>query len=396
MSSIYGPPVPAGSAEEPPRPPSAGPGGPGRWRRDGERAGRAGRLPHHRRGLVLTVAGVALAVAAGGTAWGLHVTQATPHKSARGASAIAAMVAPGVADIVCTLGYQHAISAGTGLVLTPSGEVLTNNHVVEGATSIKVTDVGNGRTYPASVAGYDLGGDVAVLHLRGASGLRTLSVGSAPEVTVGEKVIALGNAGGRGGTPAVVTGRVTGLGESITATDQSSGTPEQLTGLIRANAALQPGDSGGPLVTTAGQVIGLDTAGSAVFQFQPVTEAFAIPVGRAAAIAARIEGLRSSAAVHIGATGFLGVQLRLEGVAGSTPATEAAVTGILAGSPAARAGMTAGDVIVSVNGQPVSSPSSVQALLGTRHPGDKVSISWDDRAGHAHTATLVLATGPAG
>ena len=179
-------------------------------------------------------------------------------------SQIASTVDPGLVDIVSTLGYQNGAAAGTGMVLTSTGEVLTNNHVIDGATSIKqARDVGNGRTYTAKVVGYDKSKDIAVLqHWRAPPGSRTVTLSSSSPQT-GQKVVALGNALGKGGTPSVVTGRITGLGQSITASDESAGNAEQLTGLIAHNAGIQPGDSaGGPLVNTYGQVIGMDTAAS--------------------------------------------------------------------------------------------------------------------------------------
>jgi len=171
--------------------------------------------------------------------------------------------------VTATLGYRDAISAGTGMVLTTSGWVITNNHVIEGATSTTVTDVGNHRTYQAAVVGYDHGQDIAVLQLAATSGLETVSLSTSSAVSVGEKVLALGNAQGQGGTPAAATGVVTALGQSIIATDQFAGISEQLTGLIQTDVELQPGDSGGPLVSPAGQVIGMNTAGSSQFQISP-------------------------------------------------------------------------------------------------------------------------------
>ena len=132
--------------------------------------------------------------------------------------------------------------------------------MIEGATSVTVTDVGNHRTYAAAVVGYDQGQGIAVLQLAAASGLKTVSLSTASAVTAGEKVLALGNAQGQGGTPAAATGTITALGQSITATDQAAGISEQLTGLIQTSAPLQPGDSGGPLVSPAGWVIGMNTA----------------------------------------------------------------------------------------------------------------------------------------
>ncbi len=383
MSTIYGPPVP-GSAEEP-----GGEGGV--WPEPGGPV----RRQRHRRALAITAACVVLVLAAAlGTALALRATP-TAHKPASRTAAVAAAVDPGLVDVVSTLGYQSAISEGTGLVLTSSGEVLTNNHVIDGATSVKVTDVGNGRTYPATVVGYDQAGDIAVLQAQGASGLKTVTLGISSKVTVGEAVIALGNAEGKGGIPAVATGQVTGLNESITATDEAEHTSEQLTGLIGTNVALQSGDSGGPLVTTTGTVIGMDTAASSAYQFQSgAAEAFAIPIGRAASVAGQIEAGRASQTVHIGATGFLGVQAALY-VVPFTSRTWAVVVGVMPGLPAARAGLAPGDVIVSINGHAVASPSGVQALLEPYHPGDQVSISWQDPSGQAHTATVDLATGPA-
>ena len=122
------------------------------------------------------------------------------------------------------LGLQQAESAGTGLVLTPSGEILTNNHVIKGATAIKVRDIGNGHTYPAKVVGYDQSRDIAVIQLVGASGLQTAALGDSSTVKAGDKVVALGNALGKGGTPSVAVGHVAGLGASIMASDAGAGT----------------------------------------------------------------------------------------------------------------------------------------------------------------------------
>ena len=191
---------------------------------------------------------------------GLAATDATAA-TALTTSQIAAKVDPGLVDVVTTIGYQGGKAAGTGMVLTPTGEVLTNNHVIDGATSIKATDVGNGRTYVAKVVGYDKAHDVAVLQLQNASGLQTVTLSSAAPQS-GQKVVALGNALGKGGTPSVVSGRINGLNQSITASDEGAGNAEQLTGMIGHNAPIQPGDSGGALVNTEGEVIGMNTAAS--------------------------------------------------------------------------------------------------------------------------------------
>ena len=274
---------------------------------------------NHKRGLILTGA-VALAAGAatGGLIGSMHgVTASTMTAASRSplsASQIAQRVDPALVDVVSTLGNQGASAAGTGIVLTSNGTVLTNNHVIRGATSIKVTDVGNGRTYTAKVVGYDASKDVAVIQLQNASGLTTANLGDSSSVQTGDAVTALGNAGGKGGTPSVATGAVTALNQGITASDEGSGAnSEQLTGLIETNADIQPGDSGGALVNSYGQVIGMNTAASSGTQFQSesgqsAAQAYAIPIDNAETIAKQVEAGQGSSTVHIGATAFLGIE----------------------------------------------------------------------------------------
>jgi S1-C subfamily serine protease len=339
---------------------------------------------------------VALAVGAG-SAWAATASGSTA--TALTTSQIVSKTDPAVVDVVSTLG-QNGTAAGTGIVLTSSGEVLTNNHVINGATSIKVSDVGNGQTYTASVVGYDASHDIAVIQLQGASGLQTANLGNSSSVTVGSKVVAIGNAGGQGGTPSVATGTVTGLNQSITATDAASGTAEQLSGLIRTNAAIQAGDSGGPLTNASGQVIGIDTAassGSVQLNSSTATQAFTIPINEAVSIARQIEAGTSSATVHIGSTALLGVEIASASQQLGNPAAGGAqVAGVQPGSAAAGAGLTSGDVITAVGGHRVSSASDVRSALSRYHPGDKISITWTDQAGQSHSATAVLGSGPAG
>jgi S1-C subfamily serine protease len=311
-------------------------------------------------------------------------------------SQITAKVSPGLVDVVSTLGYQQAQGAGTGLVLTSSGEVLTNNHVIDGATSISVTDIGNGRTYRASVVGYDQHHDIAVLQLHGAAGLQTVDLGDSSTAATGQRVVALGNAGGKGGAPSVVTGRIVGTNASIGAADQLAGTVEQLHGLISHNAGIQPGDSGGPLVNRSGQVIGIDTAGGQSPSGQ--TQGFAIPINQASSIARQVEAGTASATVHIGPTGLMGVQIMQANAAaanGVPAGSGAAVADILPGSPAANAGLQAGDVIVSVNGHRVTSPEGLQSALEPHHPGDRITVGWTTQSGQTQSGTLTLTTGPA-
>jgi S1-C subfamily serine protease len=406
MTTIYDPPVAAEPDQTPPYTPwpgSAGPGGPGGppgyggW---GQGPGKPARRFRHPAMLAATALvfglGSFFAVKASGIATGNTVLTT---------SQIAAQTDPGLVDINTTLGLQGAAAAGTGQVLTSNGLVLTNNHVIDGATSIRVTDIGNGQTYTAKVVGYDQHKDIAVIQLQGASGLQTVNMGNSSSATTGQKVVALGNALGKGGTPSVAVGHITGLDSSITASDSSAGTSEHLNGLIHHDAPIQPGDSGGPLVNTAGQVVGINTAasGSTGFQFQTgqnsgQTQAFAIPINEALTIASQIEAGQASSTVHIGATGLLGVEVMSASDAaanGIQAGSGAVIAGTVSGTPAAQAGLTQGDVITSAGGQRVNSPEALQAALEQHHPGDSVTIGWTDQSGQAHTATVTLANGPA-
>lgn len=307
---------------------------------------------------------------------------------------VAASAANALVDIDTTLSYQNGEAAGTGIVLTPDGFVLTNNHVISGATSISATDIGNGQKYNATVIGYDRTHDVAVIKLQGASGLKTATLGNSGKVSVGEPVVGLGNAGGVGGPPSSAAGQVTDLNQSIKAQDESNGTTEQLTGLIETNCNIQPGDSGGALINASGQVVGMNTAASTGFSFETQgNQGFAIPINQALSIANQIRDGKASSTIHIGATAFLGVEVDVSSQAAGT--TGAVVSRSLPGGAAAAAGITNGSVITSLGGASVDSPSTLTNLIGRYHPGDRVSISWTDPSGQDHTSTVTLANGPA-
>lgn len=402
MSTSYGQQAPA-APEQPgtdwPWPGAGGPPGPPELPGYGG-GGQGPRYPVRRhRGKMLLVLVLLLGLIA---FWGTHTAGTQAAGPGPDTSALAAKVAPGLVDVVSTLGFQESKAAGTGMVLTPNGEVLTNNHVIEDSTSVQVVDIGNGRIYRASVVGYDRTHDVAVLQLRRASGLSTVTLGNSASLSIGQQVVALGNAGGRGGRPSVVAGRITGLDESIAASDASASTTERLTGLIHHNAAIQPGDSGGPLVNNAGHVIGMNTAASSGFKFangRGRTQAFAIPINDALAIARQIQAGISSATVHIGGTGFLGVSLldaKSAALGGIAPGSGAAIGRVLPGTPAARAGISGGDVIVSVAGHRITSPETLQAQLERHHPGDRVRIGWQLSSGRSLSSTVTLTAGPAG
>ena len=368
---------------------------------------------HRRRLLIMT--GVAIVFFAWGIAGGLVVSMNSTAATPRGASKpvlstsqIASRTDPGLANVVSTDSYQQAAAAGTGIVLTSTGEVLTNNHVIEGATAVKVTDIGNGKSYTATVAGYDATQDMAVLQLQGASGLTAASLGDSATVQTGDRVVALGNAGGKGGTPSAAAGRVTALDQSITASDELSGVGEQLTGLIESDTDIKPGDSGGPLANSHGQVIGMDTAASSGYQFQshsgqPAEQAYSIPIEEALSIAEQIEAGTTSADVHIGATAFLGLEIAPSSGSSGTGfgapnqggASGVTIARTVSGSPTANAGLAAGDTIIAVGGRSISTAKDITQALVPYHPGDKISLTWVDQYDRSHTTTLTLTSGPA-
>ena len=166
-------------------------------------AGRSERL------LGLAVA-VVLLVSVGAGVLIAHELRAGSHRATApggGGSPVTAAVERALVDIGVSFGYDGSAGAASGIVVSPDGEVLTNNHVIDGATAITATDVGNGRTYKATVVGYAPGLDLAVLQLQGASGLATVKTGGSSKLVVGEAVLGIGNAGGAGGTPEVVRAR---------------------------------------------------------------------------------------------------------------------------------------------------------------------------------------------
>ena len=320
------------------------------------------------------------------------------------ARALAQKVDPGIVDITSQLKYSQATAEGTGMVISPGGLVLTNNHVIDQATSVSATLVLSGKSYTAHVVGYDSTDDVALLQLEGASGLKTVNLGDSGKVKVGDAVLALGNAGGRGGAPSTAQGTINGLNRTIQASDNGSDSqsPETLHGMLETNAPIQEGDSGGPLVNSAGKVIGMDTAANTASSFQQNTTGttgFAIPVNHAIAITNQIAAGHASGTVHIGLAGFIGINVGdasagctdgFGGGLGSPVASGALVCQVFPGTPAGTAGLVNGDVITSINGQSVGNAKGLTSLMAGDHPGDRLSINYVDADGGRHSTTVTL------
>src|SRR6478752_5547234 len=261
----------------------------------------------------------------------------------------------GIVNVYTTLGFEQGRAAGTGMIISRSGEVLTNNHVIRGATKFKVVDVTTHHRYSATVAGYSVSRDIAVLQLAHASGLRTVKRGGAIPLHVGMRVIARGNAQGRGGPPKTARGRIIALHQQIFAEDES-GDSETLNNVIATNAPVVPGYSGGPLENSQNRVLGIVTA-------------------------------KSSSIVHVGPTAFLGVVV--EDAPGG-----AKITSLLPGKPADEAGLAKGDVITSLDGATISSSADVRQTVLTLVPGKAVAIGWKDTNGIAQTGTITPISGP--
>ena len=392
------------------------------------RPGRGGRFL-----IYLTVAALAAGIGAGVTVALNHRGAAPaagissggipgPHDNAVGsgsssaplnAAAVAKKVRPGLVDITSTLKYDSETAEGTGMIISSSGLVLTNNHVIDAATAVRVTLVGTGSTYPARIVGYDATDDVALLQLQGVSGLPTETFGNSSQVSLGSPVLALGNADGRGGAKAV-QGIINALNRSIQASDQGSGGTEDLNHMLQTDARIQQGDSGGALANNAGQVIGMitaaNTSGSGQLGSSGGTLGYAIPINSALAIAKQIASGQRSATVYIGLPGFLGVEVAVssssnpqqqaadeeeQGGGGLAPgdgsscqatnqqaggvpqhiapaSSGALVLGVLCGTPASSQGLAPGDVILSVEGQAITTPDSLTNVTALYHPGDVV------------------------
>jgi serine protease Do len=305
-------------------------------------------------------------------------------------SSAVAMVEPAVVRIDTVINYQHAIGAGTGVIIDPAGVILTNYHVVQGADTITATALG--LPYPADLVGYDRGNDVAVLQLRGtAGGLPAALLGDSSTLAVGDPVVALGNARGSGSPLTNESGTVAGFGRTISAQDELTGSSTQMTGLIEVAAPVRAGDSGGPLVNSAGQVVGITTAATVTFRMGPGGEGFAIPINDVMPIVNQIRSRTPSDTVHVGPPTLLGV-----GVSGGDQDQDlpgVLLREVLNGGPAQQAGLQNGDVLLSIDGAQLNSATALTDVLDRHYPGDVVDLVWMDRGGQQRTGKATLSSG---
>jgi len=288
-------------------------------------------------------------------------------------------VQPAVVAIRTT--STRGAGAGTGMIITPDGEVLTNAHVVQGASRIEVTLEGEVAARQADLVGADSLADLALLRIRGASQLRTVELGESAPLRVGDEVVAIGNALALPGGPTVTTGIVSAKDRSI----------DQLEGLIQTDAAINPGNSGGPLVDAAGRVIGINTAvlrGGA-----SAAEGIGLAIAMDTAIPV-IDDLRKGGAVAL-SKAFLGVSTQdltdaVRDRIATTATSGAVISELVPNAPAAAADLRRFDVITRIDSTDIRSSAAVVTEVRRHQPGDRVAVQLY-RGGDRITVNVTLA-----
>ncbi|MEI8268357.1 MAG: trypsin-like peptidase domain-containing protein [Acidimicrobiaceae bacterium] len=269
---------------------------------------------------------------------------------------------------------------GTGMIISSNGLVMTNNHVIAAATfggSITVTRSGSTKKLPATLIGTNPINDVALIRINNISGLPAVSFGNSKKLSVGDAVVAIGNALGlAAGTPTVTTGIVSALGRTVTAS--SSMSTETLNDMIQTDAAINPGNSGGPLLDASGNVIGMNTAvaGTLADGSSAQNIGFAIP---AATIQSLLKSLLAGQTV-VNHGAYMGIEMEsltpsLQQQYGFSVASGAVIMSVISGTPAASAGLLQGDIIVGINGTTIGGGADVQQVISSHHPGDVITIS---------------------
>ncbi|PUA79405.1 S1C family serine protease [Nocardioides currus] len=292
----------------------------------------------------------------------------------------------GIVQISTVVDFDAGEAAGTGIVLDATADgggalVVTNHHVVEGATNIEVTDPVTGETATAEVLGFDAVKDVAVLRVDSTS-LSAVDTDTAG-VDVGDAVVAVGDAGGDGGSLTAAAGTVTALRQRIDVTEDD-GSVATLRRLIEVDSDIIPGDSGGALLAADGDVVGMNVAASSG---SIGIDGYVIPMRRVLTVVDAVLAGDAGGTVTLGYSAFLGVGL-------STSGGAATIGNVVAGSPAADAGLAAGDTVTALDGTAVTSPARLRRLVRRHQPGEQVDVTWRDTAGTSHSATVGLDRAP--
>lgn len=287
---------------------------------------------------------------------------------------VANRLAPAVVSIIVE-GRSMSASAGTGMIITADGYILTNKHVIDDARSITVITDNNDTYENVKLIGTDPVDDVAILKISNAENLPTVTLGDSKSIIIGQQVIAIGNALGQYQNT-ITSGIISGLGRSLTAYSSDYSMSEQLSDMIQTDAAINAGNSGGPLVNAAGEVIGINTAVSA----EGSNLGFAIPISSVKGIIKSVieKGhiARSYAGVrYLNITPDVAAEYDLPVTSGAYLFTDSSSTpAVIEDSPAARAGLESGDIITKVNGISIGRSGSLSSLLGEYAPGDTVQL----------------------
>jgi S1-C subfamily serine protease len=302
------------------------------------------------------------------------------------AEAVARRVGPAVVDLEVSLaGGGHA--SATGMVLTAAGEVVTSNHSIAQATAITARIGGAGRMYAATVVGYDVTDDVAVLALTGASGLATLEPADASALADGVPVVVIGSVAGVRDVPIPLTGAVSALDRTVTAG------AETLEGMVEVDVSTRASDSGGPVADVGAKVVAMTTTapGGGRFREQTTDEVtFAIPIDDVLAVVDRVDAGQSTQMVHVGPTAALGVTVRPTAPDGGAGAY---VVSVQRDGPAARAGISVGTIVVSIDDTTIPTTDVLDATLNHYRPGDLVRVGWVGRDGLFRARDVRLGSG---
>lgn len=302
---------------------------------------------------------------------------------------VANRLAPAVVSILVE-GRSSSVSAGTGMIITSDGYILTNKHVVDGARSITIITDNNDTYENVKLVGTDPTNDVAILKVN-AKDLPIVTLGDSKTIIIGQQVIAIGNALGQYQNT-ITSGIISGLGRSLTAYSSDYSMSEELSDMIQTDAAINAGNSGGPLVNAAGEVIGINTAVSS----EGSNLGFAIPISSVKGLIKSVieEGrvTRSYAGVrYFNITPDIAIEYDLPVTSGAYLFTDSSESAVIEGSPAADAGLETGDIITKVNGISIGRSGSFSSLLGEYAPGDTVQLEIL-RDGETKTLKLTLGT----
>lgn len=309
-------------------------------------------------------------------------------------SQVASKVAPSVVSISTSVqsarGRVVGQGAGTGVIVGKEGYVMTNNHVIDGASTVAVTTTSGDIYENVKVIGSDPLNDIAFLKIDKPKDLQPATLGDSSTLKIGQNVVAIGNSLGEYNNT-VTSGIVSGLNRPVSAASEDGSSSESLAGLIQTDAAINPGNSGGPLVNRAGQVIGINTAVASDAQ----GIGFAIPINSTKGVLASVLASGKIERAYIGVryvdiTPALAKQRNLSVTQGALVGGDATASAVVAGGPADKAGIKTDDIITKINSYRVGEDGGITTLIGAFKPGDTIKVTYL-REGKEHTTNLTLA-----